>query len=248
MLIVSISCPTFVACRWKRPTRFSWRLGRPGEDNRLRARRWRTEHCVNRRSLYLQRKPPSLDKTRHRKLTGTRTARVKALHHLAAKERNLMRHLPRLLVPHVLLTLQVVQLRPRHQPLHNGLRQDVRSPRSPRLPLLPLSCRNPRAELRHLITDAHRPITSPPLSLLVDTHRISAHRSHPRNKLHTTHNIMRMLISDSNHRIHLSQEHSTATPSLTHTLSPRSLHPRNSSLNLRQRILDSSSSSNQHQL
>lgn len=169
---------------------------------------------------------------RHRRI-GTRTARTKALLHLPTHERNRMRRHPRLLAPRALLTPPVARLRPRHQLLHNGLLPDERSPRSPRLLPLPPSCRNLQAATQRLITDALRQTISPLLSLVVDTHRISVHHSHPRNKLHTIHNIMQMLISDNSHRTPLSQERSTATVSRTHTLNPHNLHLRSSSLNRR---------------
>jgi hypothetical protein len=160
-----------------------------------------------------------------------------------------MRHHPRLLVPHALLTLQVVRPRPRHQLLHNGLLQGERSLRSLQLLPLPLSCRSLQVVTRHLITDAPRQTISPLLNLEVGTHRISVRRSHPHNKLHTTHNTTQMSISDNSHRTLPNRERSTVTVSHTHTLSLHSPRLRSSSLSPQQRTLDSSNSnSSQRQL
>ena len=92
--------------------------------------------------------------------------------------------------------------------------------------------------MQPLITDAPRRTTNL-LLRLADIHRISVHRSLHLNKLHTTHNTMQMSTSDNSRHILLSQEASTATASLTHTLSLLSLC--SSSLHLRRsKILDSS--------
>ena len=159
-------------------------------------------------------------------------------------ERSHMRHHLRPLVRRALPIPQVVPLRQRPQLPHSDLPPGEPSLHSQRLLLLPLSCRNLRVAMRHPITDAPRLTTSPLLSL-VDTRRISVHRSHHRNKLHTTHNTMQISTSDNSHRTLPSQERNIATASHTHTLNPHSLHLSNLLLP-RNKTLDSSSSS-QHQ-
>lgn len=158
------------------------------------------------------------------------------MHRLRTNERNRMPRHHRHLAPHALPTLRVVRPRPRRQLLRNDLLQDnERSLHSPRLQPQPQSCRSLLAGTLNPSMDAPRQQVGIP--------RTSVCRSNPRNRLHTIHNIMQMLIRDNNHRILLSQERSTVGVNHMHTLNHHNLHPRSSFLSPQQKILDSSNSS-----